>query len=203
MSISLGLGARNVVQAATDNVQGTRQSDAREAGGLDTGRGALRPISLRFFEAAIERRYQVASGAESLTGFRITTGAAAVLWLLAAIIIPTGTIISIERALGVCFVVAALNWAAFILSDGFDTLDLQHGILALLTSVNGLVILMLASSGGVLPGYGVSALMLMFAFGFVSRTAFVFAALRSAVLVVGFTVAAVTYQGHGSLEVDA
>jgi class 3 adenylate cyclase len=204
MSISLGLRARTAADLANgDALQGTRQPSAREASGLEPDSGALRPVSLRFFDPVLERRYQVASGAESLTGFRITTAAAAVLWLLAAVIIPTGTTISIERAVSVCFVVAALNWAAFVLSEGFDTLDLQHAVLALLSSVNGLVILWLASSGGVLPGYGVSAIMLLFAFGFVSRTAFVFAAWRSAVLVVGFIVAARTYQGRGSLDVDA
>jgi hypothetical protein len=41
-----------------------------------------------------------------------------------------------------------------------------------LTAGNGLVILALASVGGVLPGYGVSAIMLLFAYGFVSRTRF-------------------------------
>ena len=204
MSISLGLRARTAADLANgDALQGRRQPSAREASGLEPDSGALRPVSLRFFDPVLERRYQVSSGAESLTGFRITTAAAAVLWLLAAVIIPTGTTISIERAVSVCFVVAALNWAAFVLSEGFDTLDLQHAVLALLSSVNGLVILWLASSGGVLPGYGVSAIMLLFAFGFVSRTAFVFAAWRSGVLVVGFIVAARTYQGRGSLDVDA
>jgi adenylate cyclase len=209
MSISFGLSGRTIAIPATDHAVPTaaepsaHDRSAPDASGLDAAGGGVRPISLRFLDPALERRYQVASGAESLTGFRITTGAAAVLWLLAAIVIPTGTTISIERALSVCFVVAALNWAAFILSEGLDTLDLQHAVLALLTSVNGVVILWLASSGGILPGYGISAIMLLFAFGFVSRTAFVFAAWRSAVLVVAFVVAAVTYQGRGSLEVDA
>jgi class 3 adenylate cyclase len=45
--------------------------------------------------------------------------------------------------------------------------------------------------------------MLLFAFGFVSRTGFVFAAWRSAVIVVGFVVAALLYRGPGSLLVDA
>ena len=89
------------------------------------------------------------------------------------------------------------------MADEDDTLDRQHAVLSLLTSMNGLVILWLASTGGVLPGYGISAIMLLFAFGFVSRTAFAFAALRSTVIVVGFIVAAMLYRGKGSLEVDA
>ena len=76
-------------------------------------------------------------------------------------------------------------------------------IISVLTSVNGLVILWLAFTGGVLPGYGISAIMLLFVFGFVARTGFIFAAWRSAVLVVGFVVAAILYPGRGNLLVDA
>ena len=45
--------------------------------------------------------------------------------------------------------------------------------------------------------------MLLFAFGFVARTGFIFAAWRSAVIVAGFVVAAILYPGRGSLVVDA
>ena len=113
MSISLGLRGRTAADLLNGGaLEGTRQPSARDTSEVDAGGGAVRPISLRFFDTALERRYQLASGAESLTGFRITTGAAAVLWLLAAIIIPTGTAISIERSLGVCFVVAAVRTGA-------------------------------------------------------------------------------------------
>ena len=164
--------------------------------------GALRPISMRFLDEALEERYQQVSGAESLTGFRITTAAAAAIWLLAAVVIPTGTSIPFERAVVACFVVGFMNWAAFVLSERLDTLDRQHATLSFLTSINGLVILWLAATGGVLPGYGISAIMLLFAFGFVSRTGFVFAAWRTAVIVVGYIVAASLYRGRGSLLVD-
>ena len=90
-----------------------------------------------------------------------------------------------------------------MLADRFETLDRQHAVPSFLTSVNGLVILWLASTGGVLPGYGISAIMLLFVFGFVSRTGFIFAASRSAVIVLGFVVTAVLYQGRGNLLVDA
>ena len=46
-------------------------------------------------------------------------------------------------------------------------------------------------------------MMLLFAFGFVARTGFIFAASRSAVIVVGFVVAAILYPGRGNLLVDA
>ena len=151
----------------------------------------------------MERLYQCQGGAESRTGFRITTGAATVVWLLAAVVIPTGTPIASDRAIPVCSAMAVLNLAAFLLSARADTLDRQHLIISVLTSVNGLVILWLASTGSVLPGYGISALMLLFAFGFVARTGFIFAAWRSAVIVAGFLVAAIFYRGRGNLLMDA
>ena len=122
---------------------------------------------------------------------------------LAAVVIPTGTPIPPDLAIPDVLAMAALNSVGFLLSAGAETLDRQHSIISVLTAVNGLVILWLASAGGVLPGYGISALMLLFAFGFVARTAFIFAAMRTAVIVVGFVVAAVLYAGRGSLLVDA
>src|SRR6185503_10146021 len=170
---------------------------------VDADRGALRRASLRFLNDGVERRYQRQAGAESLTGFRIATGAAAVLWLLAAIVIPTGTPIPPDRAIPACLAMAALNLAGFLLSVRAATLDRQHLIISFLTTVNGLVILWLAFTGGVLPGYGISAIMLLFVFGFVARTGFIFAAWRSAILTAGFVVAAVLYPGRGNLLVDA
>ena len=166
-------------------------------------RGAIRPVSLRFLDADLERRYQRASGAESHSGFRITTGSAALLWLLAATVIPAGTPIPLAVAIPVCIAMALLNEAALLASDWADTLDRQHAVVAALTSVNGLVVLLLAATGGVLPGYGISALMLLFAFGFVARTGFVFAVVRSTVIALGFAVAVITYSTPERLLVDA
>jgi class 3 adenylate cyclase len=180
----------------------TSQPADRAITELDADRGALRRGSLRFLDDRLERQYQRHGGAESLTGFRITTGVAAVMWLLAAIVVPMGTPIPADRAIPVGSVMALLNSAAFLLSARADTLDRQHSIVSLLTSANGLVILWLASTGGVLPGYGISAIMLLFAFGFVARTGFIFAAWRSAVIVVGFVVAALLYPHQSSLLVD-
>jgi class 3 adenylate cyclase len=169
---------------------------------MDGDRGSLRRGSLRFLDTQVERQYQRHAGAESQTGFRVSTGAAAIMWLLAALVVPIGTPIPLDRAIPVCAAMSLLNWAVFLLSGRADTLDRQHSIVSVLTSVNGLVILWLASTGGVLPGYGISAVMLLFVFGFVARTGFMFAAWRSAVIVVGFVVAAIFYADRGSLLVD-
>jgi class 3 adenylate cyclase len=169
----------------------------------DADGGAVRRGSLRFLDARVERRYQVQGGAESRIGFRIATGTAAVLWLLAVVVIPMSTPVPPDLAIRVCLAMAVLNSAGFLLSAKTDTLDQQHSIVSVLTATNGLVILWIASAGGVLPGYGISAILLLFLFGFVARTAFVFAAIRTAVIVAGFVVAAVLYTGPSSLLVDA
>jgi class 3 adenylate cyclase len=107
-----------------------------------------------------------------------------------------------ELAMPVCSAMGLLNVAAFLSADRAGTLDQQHTVASALTAVNGLVILLLSSAGGVLPGYAVSAIMLLFAFGFVSRTGFVFAAWRSAAVAAAFVVTVVLYRGPGSLLVD-
>jgi class 3 adenylate cyclase len=206
VSLSVGLGPRNVAHPAEGDVAApaptTSQPADRSATEPAADRGALGRVSLRFLDKGLERDYQRQAGAESLTGFRITTGTAAVMWLLAALVIPTGTSIPLDRAMTVSFAMVLMNFAAFLLSARADTLDRQHSIASVVTSVNGLVILWLASTGGVLPGYGISAIMLLFAFGFVARTGFIYAAWRSAVILAGFAFAAFVYPGPGSLVVD-
>jgi class 3 adenylate cyclase len=98
---------------------------------------------------------------------------------------------------------SAISALFFLAAARADTLDSQHALATVLTAANGLVVLWLASEGGVLPGYGVSAVLLLFAYGFVSRTRFIFATVRSVVIGVGFVVAAMNYAGPGSLMIDA
>jgi class 3 adenylate cyclase len=159
-------------------------------------------MTLRFLDEGLERAYQRRGGAESQTAFRLTVAAAAWLWLVAAVVTPAGTPIPLDRVVPLCAGMALLNWSALLFAADADTLDRQHLIISVLTSLNGLAILWLASTGGVLPGYGISAIMLLLVFGFVTRTGFVFAAGRSTVIVAGFLIVATTYRGNGSLEVD-
>jgi class 3 adenylate cyclase len=171
--------------------------------GVDAERGRQHPLSLRFLTADLEHLYQLHAGAQSLGGLRIITGVAAVMWFAAAFLIPLGTGISRDLAMPVSLVMSAIGATAFLAASRAHTLDRQHAIASLLTSANGLVILWLASVGGVLPGYGVSAVLLLFAYGFVSRTRFVFAVFRSVVIGGAFTVAVMGHRGPESLLIDA
>ena len=166
-------------------------------------RAAQHPLSLRFLAPRLEQSYQLHAGRESHGGLRVITGASALLWLAAAFLVPIDMGISRDVATPIAMAMAAISALFFLGAGHAHTLDQQHGAATVLTTVNGLVILWLAAAGGVLPGYGVSAVLLLFAYGFVSRTRFIFAALRSLAIGVGFVVAAVTYPGRGSLLIDA
>jgi adenylate cyclase len=196
----------NETETRASKAHGVRtRRDSMRAAGLDGVReaGAQHPRSLRFLDPDLERQYQRRAGAESLAGLRIITGAAAVIWLVAAFLIPIGTDIPGEWATPAFLIMSGISATAFLTSARANTLDRQHAIASVLSAGSGLVILWLTSIGGALPGYGVSAVILLFAYGFLSRTRFVFAALRTAVLAVGFIVAASNYRGPGSLLIDA
>ncbi len=190
--------------------EGFAATGARQAGGVtnrdgghgEPARGRQHPVSLRYLAPELERRYQRQAGAEGVAGFRIITGTAAIAWPLAALVIPLGTSIPREIVTPICLVMGALSLIPFLFARRVTTLDRQHVIASILTTMNALVILWLASAGRILPGYGVSAILMLFAFGFVSRTGFVFAAVRSAIIGLGFLVAAALYHG-GSLLIDA
>jgi class 3 adenylate cyclase len=208
MSLSIGLLRRKLAPTRHDGGTGAAflRTDTEDATGQTppvVKPGAQHPMTLRFVDRVLEGRYQLAAGAKSVGGLRITIGMAAAVWLLAAFVVPVGSQVPAELAMPICFGMAGVSAGALLVSWRAETADHQHLIVSILTSANGLVILWLASVGGVLPGYGISAIMLLFAYGAVSRTGFVFAAWRSAVIVVGFVVAAIAYRGPGSLLIDA
>jgi class 3 adenylate cyclase len=178
-------------------------ADATGRGPRAVRPGAQHPMTLRFLDRVLERRYQLAAGAKGLGGLRMMIGMAGATWLIAAFVVPVGIQLPAELATPICCSMAGVSAGALLVGWRAKTADRQHLIVAILSATSGVVILWLASVGSVLPGYGVSAIMLLFAYGAVSRTGFVFAAWRSAVIVVGFIVAAAAYRGPGSLLFDA
>ncbi len=164
--------------------------------------GAQDRLTLRFRDPGLEELYQKAAGAESLNGFRAIGLASGVVWTLAAFLVPMATDVSPEFMVTVGLTMALISFVVVALSRWATTLDRQHALVTLLTSANGIVILALALIADSLPGYAVSALMLLFAWGFVSRTRFVYAAIRSAVIGTAFVVAILLYRGSGSLVLD-
>lgn len=166
-------------------------------------RGGLHPASLRFRDPEVEGRFQREEGAAGLGGYRIITGATALMWAIAAVLVPLGSGIHFALAAVTGGSMAVVGLAAMAASRwAAKTMDRQHALASLLTSANGLVILLLASAGDFVDGYAVGAIMLLFLFGFVSRTRFVFAAIRTAVLALGLVVVMLVYDGPGSLILD-
>ena len=143
------------------------------AGMLD--RGALHRLTLRFLDDELEETYQQEEGANGIGGYRIITGATMVLWAIAAPLLPLGTDIPRNVSLTVCGSMTVVGGICLLLSRWTKTMNHQHGLASLLTSANGLVILLLVEEGDVLEGYAVAAIMLLFLFGFVSQTRFVYA----------------------------
>jgi len=97
---------------------------------------------------------------------------------------------------------SAAGFAVAAISGWADTLDRQHLLATLLTSANGVVIVTLALVGGVLPGYAVAATTVLFVWGFIARTRFIYAAVRTAVISASFAVAVVLYAGPYNMALD-
>jgi class 3 adenylate cyclase len=163
-------------------------------------RGAMHPVSLRFLDEELEGRFQRDAAADGLTRFQVNAAMSCVLWLGAGLLplvtdLPPAVVVPATLGMAaVSLVVASLGrWAG--------TLDRQHGLAALLTVGNGLVLLFIATVAGILPGYGVAAIALLWVWGSVLRARFVFAVARTIPIAIGFAVAAAVWTGP-SLLVD-
>jgi len=168
-----------------------------------TERGELHPLTLRFRDNELEADFQVEEGAAGIAGYRIITGATAILWAIAAFIFPLETDVTFRLAVTAGISMAVVGSIAFALSSRLATMNRQHAVASGLTSANGLVLLLLATSGGVVEGYAVAAILLLFLFGFVSRTRFVFAVFRTLVIAIGLGAVVVAYDRSGALLLDS
>ena len=168
-----------------------------------TERGELHPLTLRFRDNELEADFQVEEGAAGIAGYRIITGATAILWAIAAFIFPLETDVTFRLAVTAGISMAVVGSIAFALSSRLATMNRQHAVASGLTSANGLVLLLLATSGGVVEGYAVAAILLLFLFGFVSRTRFVFAVFRTLVIAIGLGAVVVAYDRSGALFLDS
>lgn len=165
-------------------------------------RGALHPFTLRFGDSDLEDWFQREEGAAGVGGYRVITGATALMWALALVLIPMGSDISFRLSVVIGGPMAVVGLAAFAASGWAETMNRQHTLASILTSANGLAILLLATAGDFVEGYAVGAIMLLFLFGFVSRTRFVFAAVRTAVIALGLGVVIASHHEPGTLILD-
>jgi class 3 adenylate cyclase len=171
------------------------------AGWID--RGGLHSLTLAFVDTEIEHRYQVEEGAVAIGGYRIICAASIVSWLAAIVLLPVGTDLSFGLSMAVGGSMVAASTLCLLLGGSGASLNRQHFFASLLTATNGLVIIGLAVVADFFEGYAVAGILVLFVFGFVSRTRFVFAALRTVIIAAGFFVAVAVYDGDGSLVVDS
>src|SRR5262245_42260783 len=149
-----------------------------------TARDAMDWASLRFVDDELERQYQHQAGAESLNGFLLITLASAVIWAPAAFILPLATTLPPEVAIPIGLGMSVLSAVFAGLSRWATTLDRQHLLASILTIANGTLIIVLAAIGGALPGYAAAAILAIFAWGYVSRTRFIYAGVRTGVIAI-------------------
>jgi class 3 adenylate cyclase len=165
-------------------------------------RGAQHSLTLSFVDGDLERQYQLDAGRESLNGLRTIAVASGVVWALATVLLPATTDLDSGFAIAIGLVMSAAGFAVAAISGWAYTLDRQHALATILTSANGIVILTLALAGGVLPGYGVAATTLLFVWGYIARTRFIYASVRSGVIAVAFLIAVELYVGPFNLAMD-
>jgi class 3 adenylate cyclase len=162
--------------------------------------GAMHLVSLRFLDRGLEERFQREAGADGLARFRLNAVMSCVVWLAAGLL-PLATDIPSEVIVPFTLGMAAVSLVVALLGRWATTLDRQHALAAILTAGNGLVLLVIATEAGILPGYGVAAITLLYVWGFVLRARFVFAAARTVAIGILFGVATALHSGP-SLVVD-
>jgi class 3 adenylate cyclase len=164
--------------------------------------GELDPFTLRFLDDDLEARFQREEGEAGRSGYRIITAASVLLWLIAVVLFPIGSDMPASLTTPVGLVMASVGIFALALDRWVVTMDRQHLVAALLTSANGLAVLYLMIAGGVVERFAAAALILIFVFGFVSRTRFVFALFRTAVILAGYSVVVARSDEPASLLID-
>jgi class 3 adenylate cyclase len=163
-------------------------------------RGAMHPVSLRFLDDEIEERFQREAAADGLARFRVNAATSCALWLAAGLL-PLATDLPVEVVVPATLAMAALSLVVGLLGSWANTVDRQHGLAATLTVGNGLVLLYIVSVAGILPGYGVAAIALLWVWGSVLRARFVFAVARTVPIAIGFAIAVALSTGV-SMAVD-
>ncbi len=164
--------------------------------------GQLHGFTLRFRDDDVEREFQLVEGAKGLIGFKIAALAAAILWAIAAVVIPFATGIPAQVAWIAGGSMSVASLACYLFGRRATTLDRQHFAISWLTAGNGLVIIAMGVAAAAFRGYVVGGIMLLFMFGFVAGTRFIYALMRTVVIGVGFTAAALTYPEQTGLALD-
>jgi adenylate cyclase len=161
------------------------------------------PITLRFADSELERRFQVAAGASFVPQFRLGLVVATGLWAVAAFLLPLFTPVDPWLARGIVAAMVFANAVGLSLARPTDTLDRLQAIGVALNMLGGLAVLGLAVAASQIERYATPALMLISIFAFVVlRLRFVAALAASAVYLGAYTAVALLAAHPRALVVD-
>jgi adenylate cyclase len=161
------------------------------------------PITLRFADSELERRFQVAAGASFVPQFRLGLVVATGLWAAAAFLLPLFTPVDPWLARGIVAAMVFANAVGLSLARPTDTLDRLQAIGVALNMLGGLAVLGLAVAASQIERYATPALMLISIFAFVVlRLRFVAALAASAVYLGAYTAVALLAAHPRALVVD-
>jgi adenylate cyclase len=161
------------------------------------------PITLRFADSELERRFQVAAGASFVPQFRLGLVVATGLWAVAAFLLPLFTPVDPWLARGIVAAMVFANVVGLSLARPTDTLDRLQAIGVALNMLGGLAVLGLAVAASQIERYATPALMLISIFAFVVlRLRFVAALAASALYLGAYTAVALLAAHPRTLVVD-
>lgn len=163
---------------------------------------AIDPLTLRFLDARLERRFQVSAGREGRGGFLIACVAGIALWLLAGVVVPGSTGAPAVGTQLACLALALMNGVGLVASGWARTIDRQHALATPVAIANGWGALALAMASDTVAGHAAGAVLLIATYWFVARTRFVYAALRTAGILAGFAIVAVRTPEPSPLLLD-
>jgi hypothetical protein len=92
----------------------------------------------------LEFTFEQEEGEAGLGGYRIITAATVLLWAVAAVLIPLGTDITFGLSGAVGGTMVVVGSISFTASIWATTVNRQHALASVLTSVNGLVMLLIS-----------------------------------------------------------
>ncbi len=161
------------------------------------------PLTLRFLDADLERRFQADAGKAFVPQFRLGLAVAIVLWAVAGFAIPRFTTIDAVTAGSAAAAMATANVFGLALARPGDAFDRLQAIGVAVNTLAGIVILVLALAASSFERYATPALMLVSVFAFiVLRLRFV-AALAASVSYLGAYAVMVALAPHpGALFLD-
>ena len=160
-------------------------------------------LTLRFIDGEVERRFQLDAGAALAPHFRFAVANGALLWVIAAVLLPIYSRVSPIQSTIVSVGMVFANLACWFASRRAATLDEKQAMGTAVNVVAGLAVLWLAADADLIDRYAVSGPMLIAIYAFVLlRLRFVAAGAAAAVFLAGFVAVAMMHDRPVSLVID-